>query len=174
MSGTFKGTYHLTFLRVETADGEPVPWFLCELDAANPLTFITDAGIFIRPAGQFETDMGSVPPPLQGIAGPLASPRGYVCHDSAFDNHGWWESADQAKTWAFVRKTEAEVNDLLCDMCAADGVGWLEREAIHAGVDLGGTALWNNHLGPFPIDPPPPLVPVQWNPTDYSSPITVH
>ena len=160
----FQGTYHLTFLRIEKVGwfgSTPKPWFLFEIDQANPLTFITKEGTWIRPASHFETDMGSVPPEFQARVGPLDSPRGYAIHDSVFENHGWWESYDKGQTWYFVLKTEDDANNLLWDMAEADGVDWLEREEMHTGVDLGGSAIWNKHKGPFPVDPPPPGVIVQ-------------
>ena len=106
-------------------------------------------------AQKFLTDMGSVPACLGGIASPLASPNGFPFHDSAFENHGWWESHDQGKTWVFVEKTEQEVNDALYAWCRADKVDVVESQEIEWGVELGGSALWNSHIGPFPVDPPP-------------------
>ena len=155
MMGMWTGTYRLTYLRNELHDGEPVPIYLFELDPLDPLTFITTDGVWQRPAQRFETDMGSVPPPLQGIAGPLGSPRGFPMHDSAFDNHGWWESTDHGATWTFAQKTEEQVNTMLLYWCGADGVDWFERNEIYLGVELGGSEMWNAHTGPFPADPPP-------------------
>lgn len=152
----FVGSYNLHFLRAVSGDClTPKPIFGFTLDPVNPLTFVNDAGLWVRPAGYFETDCGSVPPCLQGIAGPLDSYRGFFMHDSAFDNHGWWESIDQGKTWQFVLKSEQEVNDALYDWCRADGVDWVESHEIEWAVNIGGTALWNGHPGPFPCDPSP-------------------
>jgi len=155
MSGTFKGAYRLTFLRIEMNGLEPKPIYLFENDAVDPLTYVDDAGIWHRCAQRFETDMGSVPACLDGIASPLASPRGFPFHDSAFENHGWWISTDHGKTWTFELKTEQEVNDGLYDWCRADQVDWIESNEIEWGVELGGTELWNGHHGPFPQDQPP-------------------
>ena len=151
----FLGSYNLEFLRIEMSGLEPKPIYLYTPKAGNPLIFIRADGTWIRCADQYETDMGSVPALLDGIASPLASPRGFPFHDSAFENHGWWESTDKGKTWIFVLKTEQDVNDALYEWCRADQVDVIESQEIEWGVQLGGTALWNGHTGPFPIDPAP-------------------
>ena len=161
MSGTighFTGRCNLGWALKYTTSGlwgdVPHPWFDFENDPVNPLTYILPDR-WIRPAQKFSTDFGSVPEELQSLVGPLDCPSAYLFHDSAFDNHGWWESNDQGATWQYVSKTMAEVNDMLFDMAEAEGVDWLEREEMFSGVEVGGTALWNNHKGPFPVDPAP-------------------
>lgn len=154
-SGHWVGTYNLHWLRTEMNGYEPKPIYRFDNDLFDPLTWINDNGTWARPAQSFETDMGSVPAILQGIVSPLASSRGFPMHDSAFENHGLWISADKGATWVFILLTEQDVNDALHEWCRADEVNQIESEEILWGVQLGGTALWNGHKGPFPVDPPP-------------------
>ena len=155
MSGVFKGAYDLHYLRTEMNGLEPKPIYKFSLDPVDPLTWIDNEGQWVRCAQSYETDMGSVPAGLENVASPLASPCGFPFHDSAFENHGWWESKDEGKTWAFVLKTEQEVNDALYHWCRSEGVDWIESNQIEWGVELGGGAMWNGHTGPFPVDPAP-------------------
>ena len=155
--GTFRGTYWLKFLRIAmtgTFDLTPCPIFQYTQDKDDPLIYVLPDR-WITGTSKGETDMGSVPPEFQSQVSPLESPRGYPLHDSAFSNHGWWESYDQGQTWVYVGKTEDEVNDMLFDWAEADGVDWWDREEMYEGVQLGGTKLWNSHVGPFPVDPTP-------------------
>ena len=155
MAGKWRGTYSLKFLRIEMNGLEPKPIYSFSLDSWDPLIYIAPDGTWVSCANIFETDMGSVPAALMSFASPLASPRGYPLHDSAFENHGWWESKDSGRTWVFISKTEHEVNEALCEWCEADGVDLGAREAIHRAVGIAGAKLWNSHPGPFPVSPPP-------------------
>ena len=161
MSGRFKGQFRLSYRRQEPNDGEQKTWFTFEHCPENPLTYIRNEGCidetWIRPANLFETDLGSVPPYLQGIVTALACPRAYILHDSAFDNHGWWESKDFGNSWEFVHRTEHDANDMLFEMARAEGVDLAKAEAIYIGVDIGGSAYWNGHGDTFPVDQPPPF-----------------
>ena len=156
--GHFIGRCDLGWARSYTKAGVlndvPHPWFDFLNDPINPLTYVLPDR-WIQPARSFTTDFGSVPSEMQSLVGPLDCPSAYLFHDSAFGNHGWWESTDQGKTWMFVEKTMAEVNDMLFDMAEFEGVDWFEREEMYAGVEIGGDSLWESHSGPFPIDPPP-------------------
>lgn len=156
--GFFIGQCNLGWQRRYTRTGVfgdvPHPWFNFSNEETDPLTYILPDR-WIRPAQKFSTDFGSVPNEAQTFVGPLDCPCTFLFHDSAFGNHGWWESTDQGKTWRYVAKTMHEVNDMLFDMAEAEGVDWLEREEMFAGVEAGGTTLWNNHVDPFPVDPAP-------------------
>ena len=98
---------------------------------------------------------------FDGVVGALLWPflrkhwKHHVAHDKAFKNRGWFESRDKGVSWKYVAKTEEEVNQQLFDWAEADGVDWFEREEMYAGVEIGGSAIWNRHTGPFPVDPPP-------------------
>ena len=146
--------WNLKYTEVGVFSDVPHPWFDFQNDDANPLTYIL-SNKWIRPAQSLATDFGSVPSELQTEVGPLDCPCAYVFHDSAFENHGWWESYDQGKSWNYVPKTQHEVDEMLRDMAVVEGVDWVERNLMFAGVEVGGTQLWNNHKGPFPVDPAP-------------------
>jgi hypothetical protein len=172
VTGEFHGLIHLTYLYTEMRAGVPVPWFRYRLDPTFPLTLILDDGRYLRPAGSGTTDFGSVPAGTQSIVGPLEYAISYIFHDSAYQNHGWWESADQGKTWAFVAHTEHDANDMLLTSAKIETISakgykdlslvelgnlWVRREAMYAGVAIGGASTWDDHAGPFPNDPPPPF-----------------
>ena len=156
--GHFIGRCDLGWAQRYTKDGAfndiPHPWFDFLNDPINPLTYVLPDR-WIRPAQSFSTDFGSVPSELQSLVGPLDVPNSYLFHDSAFGNHGWWESTDAGKTWVYIAKTMEEVNDMLFDMAEAEGMPWSEREEMFEAVQIGGGPLWNHHAGPFPQDPAP-------------------
>ena len=158
MLGSFTGKCSLNWNRKYTKAGifgdVPHPWFDFVNDPIDPLTYMLPDR-WIRPAQQITTDFGSVPEEFQSVVGPLDCPTAYIFHDSAFSNHGWFESADKGKTWQYVSKTEDEVNDMLFDMAEVEGTPWLEREEMYSGVSVGGSSLWKGHVGPFPVDPAP-------------------
>lgn len=172
MTGEYKGTVHLAYLFSQYREGVPVPWFRYWLDPVYPLTFMQDDGTFVRCAGSGTTDFGSVPATAQSLVGPLEYPLSYIMHDSAYQNHGRWESQDKGATWQFVEKSEHDANDMLLlgakvETLAARGYHdlsevqlgrlWVRREAMYAGVAIGGASTWDDHAGPFPNDPPPPF-----------------
>ena len=156
MDGEFKGTVWLVHTSTERKPGHPPkPWFRYWLDPLHPMTFVCADGTFLRCANTGTTDFGSVPPEFQSLVGPLDCAKAYIFHDSAFTNHGHWESYDRGATWVFVPMSMRQVNDNLFMMARAEGVDWLESQEMHVAVDAGGGPWWAGHVGPCPVDPPP-------------------
>ena len=162
MTGEFKGSICLSYPS-RTMKGKGVAWFDYLLDPIKPLTFIDSQGMLYRPAGSGTTNFGSVPQIFQSCVSILACPCSYVFHDSAFTNRGLWISNDFGATWTFREIDEESANEMLFDMSESEGVSWFERETMYLGVAIGGSAVWNEHTSPFPLDPAPPFLPVKFN-----------
>ena len=120
---------------------------------ADPFVFHTREGILQRPATVMHGfDQGSVPKGLaQAFVSPNATSRAFAFHDSAFDNHGWWESTDGVN-WKFAPKSREQTDHMLIRWMMADGAGERTAYAAFEGVHLGGSDVWNAHKGPFPAD----------------------
>jgi hypothetical protein len=150
----FSGFFSLEWTHNVSRAGFPVPQFRFAQYMADPLTFHCLDGSQVRPASRFAGfDFGSVPGRLQSLVPALCSPRAFVFHDSAFQNHGHWVSKDGGISWVFVSLSQHEANHWLYLMMNVEGNPvrrcWLAFE----GVQVGGSDVWRKHTGPFPVDP---------------------
>jgi len=150
----FSGSYRLYWTRNEQRGGFPVPLYDFVNDEVEPLTFHCEDGVWLRPASKFKNfDHGSVPGRAQSLVPATCAPRSFVFHDSGFENHGHWVSRDQGKRWTFERLSQHATNHLLYRMMIVEGNRATTAWEAFAGVQAGGSDMWNNHLGPFPQCP---------------------
>ncbi len=111
--------------------------FAFKNDPVEPLTFHLDDGTWIRPGRSFDgCDFGSVPLVLQGVVSPLCAPRSFVLHDYFYEFHGWWTAT------GFVTITRRQADDMIYDMCRAEGCGRYTAGKIWLGVRAGGAGVW--------------------------------
>jgi len=150
----FSGYYNLRWTRNEMRYGFPVPLYDFINDEIEPLTFHCADGTLYRPASRFKDfDHGTVPGRLQGLVPATCAPRSFVFHDSGFLNHGHWVSTDEGKTWLFVRLSQHATNHLLYRMMVVEGNSEGTAWKAFEGVQIGGSGMWRNHMGPFPKCP---------------------
>jgi len=113
------------------------------LDEDDPLTFVDTDGTRIQPDRHLaETDMGSVPWLAQ-----LAIPKdrfllSFLFHDSAYKHHGLYFAVAGSDLFVFVPLSRKEVDDLLRQMCGAEGAWYQTRAAVYSAVRVGGWASW--------------------------------
>jgi len=86
--------------------------------------------IFQAPIG-LNTDLGSIPPWLQGIFPKDGKAMfAYILHDHLY------------KSGILTRK---EADDLLEEAMKVLGVSWWRRRAVREGLRVGGWVAWNKH-----------------------------
>ena len=145
----FSGTYEL----------KPTKWIggwrgkqLYEFanDANNPLTYEDAQGNLIRPDQHQTTDLGSVPKIMQWICPKyFAKDRyipGYVYHDDAYQNHGWWYAKKGGWNFRKVTRKQADIylRQMVMDLGGSKGNAW----AIYMGVRIGGGKSWTHKHSP--------------------------
>lgn len=150
----FSGFFSLEWTHNVERDGFPVPMFRFHQCLEDPLTFHCLDGTQIRPASRFhDFDFGSVPGRLQSLVPALCSPRAFVFHDSAFNNHGHWISRDGGRTFVFQKISQHMANHFLYLMMNVEGNPETRCWVAFEGVQAGGSRVWKGHKGPFPVDP---------------------
>ena len=137
-----------------------------EIAQANPLRLVApDGTMFLSAWQRFVTDGGSVPDPIarKWAEGFDLSRWGHGCafvmHDAGYSSARVWivpPLPDLGKTGEDLPSignpqrlarlcvlTRGLADDLLCaGLCAGEGSGWLEAEALAAGVRVGGKKAW--------------------------------
>jgi hypothetical protein len=101
------------------------PWHWREMyeftaDPHNPLTFYVKdylarglPGPYIRRDRHGDTDMGSVPEPVQVIVSKDHHLPSYLVHDGACDDHGLWFASEMRGVYIFQRISSATAAMLL-------------------------------------------------------------
>jgi hypothetical protein len=123
-----------------------VPLF--EFKTGTPkLTFHDSDGTQYQPDNHFLSDGGSIPPPLWSLPflrmDPLAFPRSYGLHDSAFRYGGLYTRRPGDRLFHFEYMDRTQCDDLLRRMVAAEGARFATRTAIRAGVAIGSFWCWD-------------------------------
>lgn len=114
-----------------------VPLFDFNNDVRDPLTLWLSPTDFVRPFRHFDKfDFGSVPLLLQGFVSPLASPRGFILHDSCFEFHHVWRNG------VIVPISYSDTNSLLYTGMRADGCDKFTAGKTYAAVSAGGWPTW--------------------------------
>ena len=106
-----------------------------------PLTFHDTDGSDWQPDNHFETDGGSIPPPLWDMPfvqlGPWNSPRAFPLHDSIFKYGGAYRNG------VFVLLTRQQGDGILRRAVLADTGSKASANAIRAGTWIGSRFVWN-------------------------------
>lgn len=112
-----------------------------------PLTFHDCDGTAYQPDNHFDSDCGSIPPPLWGIPfvklNPVAWERSYPLHDSLFQYGGLYVRRYGEKHFHFERLNRVFGDGLLRRMVIAEGAGRIDAGAIRFGVWVGSRFAWD-------------------------------
>ena len=112
-----------------------------------PLTFHDYDGSNYQPDNHFISDGGSIPPPLWGLPfftlNPMAGPKSYPPHDSAFKYRGLYVRRRGEAFYRFRLLPRKFLNDLLKRMIEAEGGTTVERGSVRLGVGLGSWLAWD-------------------------------
>ena len=123
-------------------------WYF-ELNEINPLKYIREDGIYVKPSVPFyDTDFGSIPPPLRALPS-LNESRfllGYLFHDNIYRTHWVFASNDQGITWARKDMTRSETDSQLNEMILHDPQpgSLVARDTIWGMLKLFGNAAWTS------------------------------
>lgn len=114
--------------RLLTRDHLPGEWVLLVA-----LVYTTLAGMKVIAPGGFVTDLASIPPFLRWLFSPNdATRRPAVTHD-----------------WLYCAQltTRLVADRIFLEALERNGVGYLRRKAMYAGVRVGGWWYWNKRAG---------------------------
>lgn len=111
----------------------------CRLKPGNAaLTYTDDIGRSYRSDRHYYTDMGSVPKLAQVFVPKDRFLKSFLMHDSAYKNGGLWVYWAPLQIWRFEHMVRDQVDELLAEMCEAEGAPGLEADAIWTVVRAGG------------------------------------
>ena len=110
------------------------------LDAKDPLTFVLDTGVMLQPDRHMaETDLGSIPVPLQPFFPKDEFLLSYLFHDSAYKHGGLYVRKPGDADYTFEAMNRDDIDGLLRMMIKAEGGGAIKRSLIYNAVRLGGS-----------------------------------
>jgi len=89
-------------------------------------------------------DLGSIPPPLQGLFPATEAPYAYFFHDCAYKFGGLWVASDLKSEWKFKKLSRSKIDRIcLLDMMEAGGIPLWRRRIIWSQVRMYGWACWS-------------------------------
>jgi hypothetical protein len=117
-------------------------------DAERPLTLVLSDGVAYQPCREFETDMGSVPLPIQSLypRGLLVKDRwlrSYLLHDWLYMGGGLWVRRPGQTAFRFEPMPKEKADWLLYVAAMIEGAPEKLAKRIHWAVDRFGTGVWS-------------------------------
>lgn len=116
------------------------------------LVYIDKDGVQYEMDHHFDTDGGSIPPPLRLIPfahlDPFNFPRAYLYHDCAYQYGGLYMKYPGEEVFKFRLMTRKQVDDMLESMLPYDGATKYDVCVISTGVSIGSPFVWDTKKKP--------------------------
>ena len=110
------------------------------LDEREPLTLVLDTGYMMQPDRHMaETDMGSIPVPLQPLFPKDEFLLSYLFHDSGYKHGGLYVRKPGDADYVFNVMSRDDIDKLLRFMIKTEGGGAIKRALIYRAVRIGGS-----------------------------------
>ena len=117
-------------------------------DPRDPLTYEDSKGNLIRPDRHFYTDLASTPRTLQMLFPAYFAkdrfPMSAIMHDSSYLHNGDFFAV--AGGWEFRELTRRQADNLLYEMCIAEGLNKTNACLVWLGVRIGGSSAWKRKI----------------------------